>query len=443
MFSRQNITSFVLFPAIIFAYGYFSLFNSSFLSVLILIAYVSYHKYNSKEEYGKVIRTSLKAVFAASILAFTAFTYKSYGPRDWDFTCFFLYGNVAANGMDFYNPVDYYSILKTIQIPIELNAGFFREVVDVGCPYPPPTLLLFSILGFFAYDNALIIWTILNTAFLLGSIALVRNIFFNKKGIESVMISVALILTFHSTLTTIFYSQILFILLFFLLLFYQYSTKPWSGIFLAIAIFLKPFTAILLLYLIIARQKKAVLLFIISCLAICLVTGLIFGFQPFVEYVFNNPNKRAPELLFTEFNNQSLLAELFRTLPDNKFAAKVIYYLISTFIVFLFGSILFKNGNNTELYGVYFVILLAIALLLYPSGQYNYPLVHLVSMLILLNYLKRLDNASSFIFLFYLVSYAGLLHLNIFLLIASAMIIYKNRLESLYSGIKNSVKSGT
>lgn len=443
MFNRQNITSFILFSAIIIAYGYFSLFNSIFLSVLILIAYVSYHKYNSKDEYGKVIQVSLKAVFAASIIAFTAFTYKSYGPRDWDFTCFYLYGNVAANGMDFYNPEDYYSILKTLHIPIELNAGFYREVIDVGCPYPPPTLLLFSILGFFDYDNALIIWTLLNIVFLIGSIALVRNIFFSSRGIESVMISVTLVLTFHSTLTTIFYSQILFILLFFLLLFYKYRSKPWSGGFLAIAIFLKPFTAILLLYLILARQKKAVLFFIISCLAICLVTGLMFGFQPFIEYIINNPNNRAPELLFTEFNNQSLLAELFRNLPGNKFAAKVLYYLISVFVVFFFGSILYQKRNNTDLYGVYFVVLLAIALLLYPSGQYNYPLVHLVSMLILLNYLKRLDNAALFIFLFYLVSYAGLFYLNLFLLLACVLLINKDRVGFIYFEIRNFLKSGT
>jgi hypothetical protein len=169
----------------------------------------------------------------------------------------------------------------------------------------------------------------------------------------------------------------------------------------------------------------------------------MFGFQPFIEYIINNPNNRAPELLFTEFNNQSLLAELFRNLPDNKFAAKVLYYLISGFVVFFFGLILYKKRNNTDLYGVYFVVLLAISLLIYPSGQYNYPLVHLVSMLILLNFHKRLDNAALFIFLFYLVSYAGLLYLNIFLLIASTIIIYKNKFESLYSEIRTSVKSGT
>jgi hypothetical protein len=169
----------------------------------------------------------------------------------------------------------------------------------------------------------------------------------------------------------------------------------------------------------------------------------MFGFQPFIEYIINNPNNRAPELLFTEFNNQSLLAELFRNLPGNKFAAKVLYYLISVFVVFFFGSILYQKRNNTDLYGVYFVVLLAIALLLYPSGQYNYPLVHLVSMLILLNYLKRLDNAALFIFLFYLVSYAGLFYLNLFLLLACVLLINKDRVGFIYFEIRNFLKSGT
>jgi len=443
MINRQNIISLAIGFTIIIGFGYFSLFFSSFLSVFILIAYIGYHRFNINEEFRFLSQTALKAVFIASIIAFAVFSYKSYGPRDWDFTCFFLYGNVASKGMNFYNPNDYYSILRTIQIPIEINAGFFREVIDVGCPYPPPTLFLFSILGFFSYNNALIVWTIINSLFLLGSIVLIRDIFFKKDGYESIMISTILVLTFHSSLTTVFYTQILFILLFFLLLFYKYKSAPWSGVFLAIAIFLKPFAIVLFLYLIIKRNNKAITYFIISCLAICLITILNYGFQPFIEYIFHNPNQRAPESLFTESNNQSLLGELYRGLPDNISLAKSIYYVVSIAVVAISGLLVYRKRLNVELHDINFVVLLSVMLLIYPSGQYNYPIVHLISIFILLNYVQKLDNSAFLIFLFYLVSYAGLFYLNIFLLIVSVVLLYRNRMDFIFSSIRYSIKNGT
>ena len=441
--SRQNFGALALGMILFLGFGYFSLFAGSFLPVFLLIAYISYHKFNSDGNIRIYSRMALVSVFIASIVAFAAFSYKSYGPRDWDFTCFFLYGNVAAKGMNFYSPNDYYLLLKTIDIPIALNSGFIREVVDVGCPYPPPTLLLFSILGFFSYNTALMVWTIIINLFLIGSIALVKNIFFEKKGLDGIMISVILVLSFQSTLTTVFYSQILFLLLFFLLLFYKYRSSPWSGLFLAIAIFLKPFAVVLFFYLIIKREKKPIFFFIGSCLAICLVTALIFGFQPFMEYVLNNPNQRAPGTLFTESTNQSLLAELFRNLPGNKSLAKIIYYVVSPSLVLLFGILIYLRRNQKDMFDLFFVILLSVALIIYPSGQYNYPEVHLISIFILLNYLKRVDTSATLIFLFYLVSYAGLLYLNIFLLLFTILLINKEKFALIYYDISHSLKSGT
>lgn len=443
MYSKYMLKHLFIGLILIVSFGYFSLFAYGFLPVFALIAYVSYHKFTDPGEMGSISRTSLISLFIASVIAFAAYVFKHYGPRDWDFTCFFLYGNVAVSGMDFYNPKDFYEILKTVQIPITLNDGFVREVLEVGCPYPPPTVLLFSILGFFTYNDALLVWTVLNILFLIGSIFLIRDIFFNTKGYSGIMISTILVLSFMSTLITIFYSQTLFILLFFLLLFYKFRDKPIAGVFLSVAIFIKPFAAILFLYFIVRKQKLTASVFIVSSLVISAVTAAIFGIQPFIEYFFNNPNLREPEWLFMETTNQSLLAELYRNLPDNKSVANILYYIISGVFLVSFGSLIFYKKEQLDFQNIFFVIILSVGLIIYPSGQCNYPEVHLISILVLLRYFNRLETSAFFIFLFYLVSYAGLFYLNLFLLLASVMIIFKGRFGFYFFEIRNTLKSGT
>jgi hypothetical protein len=438
-FCRNLILGFILF----LSFGFFSLFAYSFLPVFVLLAYVSYHKFNEAGEIGSISRTTLISLFIASIVAFAAYVFKHYEPRDWDFTCFFIYGNVAVSGLDFYNPKDFHEILKTLQLPITLSDGFMREVIEVGCPYPPPTLLLFSVLGYFSYDDALFIWTCINIIFLISSIFLIRNIFFNTKGYEGIMISTVLVLSFMSTLITIIYSQTLFILLFFLLLFYKFRDKPIAGVFLSVAIFIKPFAGILFFYFIARRLKMTALVFIISSLVISSITALIFGYQPFIEYFLNNPNLREPEWLFTETTNQSLLAELYRNLPDHKSIANLLYITISSIVVATFGTLIFLKKNEIHLHNIFVVIILSVGLIIYPSGQCNYPEVHLISVMILLRYFGRLDTSAFFIFMFYIVSYAGLFYLNLFLLLGSVLLIYKGRSGFIYLEIRNSLKSGT
>lgn len=440
MYYKSKLSHLPISLILFFGFGYSWRYESSFIPVFVLIAYISFFNFWNKGKLGYFSRSSLIFIFIASIIFFSHFAYKSYGPKDWDFTCFFLYGNVAVKGMNFYNPNDYYAILKTLEIPIKLDAEFMREVIDVGCPYPPPTIFLFSILGFFQYESALIIWTIINNLFLFGSIILLKNIFFSKKGFAGIMISTTLVLSFKSTLLTVSFSQILFILLFFLLLFYKYKDKPIGGVLLAIAIFIKPFAAMLFLYLIIKRQKMAILFFFLSCLIICSLTVLVFGIHPFLEYFLNNPNLRQPEWIFTEDINQSLLAELFRSMSNHKSFAKIIYYVGSSMLALMFGIIIYQNRNCQVMSGIFFVILLAVALIIYPSGMSHYSIVHLISILILLNNLKKVDSSALIIFLFYLVSYTGMFYINIFLLLTCIIIIYWKKIDFIYFGVRDSIK---
>ncbi len=59
------------------------------------------------------------------------------------------------------------------------------------------------------------------------------------------------------------------------------------------------------------------------------------------------------------------------------------------------------------------------------------------------DYLKKLDTSALLIFLFYLVSYAGLFYMNIFLLITCLIIIYWERVDFIYYGVRDSIKTET
>ncbi len=421
-------------------FGYFFIAYRSFLPLFICLAYISFYKYNEKNENTKIFRFSFLMLFIASVIAYTIFTIKYFHPGEWDFTCFYLYGKVAVAGLNFYSPHDYYSIIKSVDLPMPLSNEFAREMLDVGCPYPPPTLLLFSTLGFFSFGNAFIFWFLLNHFFLLGSIVLIKNIFFEKTKYLGIMMAVILLATFNATLLTNSYAQILFILLFTLLMAYKYREKPISGLYLALAIFLKPFIVILFFYYIITGKFRSAGVFILSCIGICFITFVFFGYQPFSEYIINNPTLREPDWLFTEGTNQSLLAELLRSLPGNQSIARMLYVSISFILLAMTTILIYKNKLNKKKYDVFFPILLAFSLIVYPSGQYNYPIVHILSILILLTYFRRLEVAALLVFAFYMVSYAGLLYVNIFILTVSVIILYKEKFTGIYQDISASLK---
>jgi hypothetical protein len=443
LIAKLPVLSFIIGAFLMLFFGYFSLKYRSFLPLFISIAYICFHKFYLDNEYRILFRTSFKMLFISAVISYVAFAIMYFHPREWDFTCFYLYGKVAVSGLNFYSPQDFHNILKTVDLPIKLSADFVREIIDVACPYPPPTLLLFSTLGFMSFEKAYVFWFILNHLFLIGSILLIKNIFYTNSRYLGIMMSTILVFTFNPTLQTTSYSQILFILFFVLLLTYKFRGKPVSGLYLAIAVFLKPFTVILFLYFIFVRRPRTVLVFILSCIGLCLLASAFFGFKPFIEYILNNPTSREPSWIFTESTNQSLLAELLRLLPSNQSIARNLYYFFTFILLLVVGLIIYFNRKNTKNYDILFPMLLSVSLIIYPNGQYFYPVVHILSLLILLKYFNKLDISALLICSFYLVSFAGLFYINIFLISISIIALYKSRFIPMYSIIRTSLKSGS
>ena len=405
-----------LFISIVAVYATLSV--KILLPAIVITAYVAYLNYE-KHLAGKY------PVIALFVTAVALFVYQSVittVPHEWDFSCFYLYGSVAAQGMDFYNPSNFAQVVDMNILPHAISDEFRREVMEVGCPYPPPTIYFFLPLGYFSYETALILWKIFHSVIALASVYLVKSIFFQGSSLKGYAIAAILLFFSIPSFDTIRFSQTVYLLLFFLLLTYKLRENYGGGIFLSLAIFVKPFAVILLLWFLISRKWKAFKGFVIGCIVIFTGTLILTGIEPFFEYIINNPAHRQPLWLFTEPTNQSVLATFLRYLPENTGLASGFYYGVTAFVVVITLLVLTRVRRNENYSDLSWVILLSAMLLIYPSGQLFYNLVHIMSLLILLKQFKQPLIKVVFVLLFFALLYKGLLFTGSFVFVSAILL---------------------
>jgi len=378
-------------------------------------------------KFGLLFKISLYSIFIGAILFFSFTLLSNLYPKEWDFTCFYIFGKVSRYGLDFYNPADYVKVLNYIKIPFELSNDFKIEVIDVGCLYPPQTLLLFLPLGYMSYMQAMYFFYGLILISVIGCLIIIKSEFFKDSKFNGWMIATIILLLTKPLLSTIVYTQTLIFLLLFVLLIYKYKDNKYSGIFLAFAIIIKPFAIVLLVYFLFKKQWQSIMYFVYTMGLITFITVLMFGIQPFINYFLSNPSIRLPLFFFTETTNQSVLAGLYRTFPQNLELAKLINYCISSFLLLLGGYIIYyhykKKGNTDYLFGLLFSIML----LIYPTGQVYYPIVHILSLFIIVKYFSNYTMKNIFIVVFFIVLSFGLLYTNILILLTSIAFIFPNK----------------
>lgn len=355
--------------------------NGVIISFIAILACSCFYLLNSQNQLAKkaiwTVYFILLAVTAA--LFFYKIVYTISHTGFWDFTCFYLYGKVSSLGENFYSPQNFHTVFSSLQLPAALNpsneayTGFINECVNIGFPYPPPTILYFIPLGFLSFHAALIVWTLFISSFAFGCIYLIYSLFLKEYKLNGLMLVSILLFTLPQTRATIFYTQTNFILLFLLLLMNKYSDKKWSGIFLAIAFFTKPYTLIFILYFIIRKNWNSILFFIIGSSALSGLVLAIFGIAPFQSYLFDNPAGRYPKAAFLEQINQSLHSILLRNHLisfDNPHA----FVYISMALLFVTGIFLLYL-LKMKLYNNIFSVLLLIGLIIYPGTLDHYGIL--------------------------------------------------------------------
>jgi hypothetical protein len=287
-------------------------------------------------------------------------------PSVYDFSAFFLWGKTAAQGHDFYLPQNLQLVFNALQLPPHEDYKVFsEEIVNVGFLYPPPTILYFAPLGFLSYKTAVISWTILNAFFAFACIYLIYDLFFRKDKFNGLMLVSILFFFLKPVLDTVTFLQTNFIILFYLLLVRKYLDKKVAGVFVALAMFTKPYMAILILFFIIKKKWDTIVYFIGTSVVMVGLTLLFFGLDPFKSYIFNSPTHRIPPWVFSEGINQSLHAVLIRLnliSVEKSYAYAGIAVGIASLSTW-YLLLLTKRG----LYDYLMPFLLLIGMLLYPG----------------------------------------------------------------------------
>jgi hypothetical protein len=302
-------------------------------------------------------------------------------PPVWDFLTFWLNGQVAVRGLDFYEPASY----QDISLPISPGDAFTSEILEVGFWYPPPSMFIFLPLGFFDIKTAMIMWYIAHLIVLALDIVLLWKIFLGRTGLLGIVFVLGLVVVLGSTLSTLRFGQTSFLALLMLLLFWRDREYKYGGMWLIFGAFVKPFLLLIFIHSILRRQWRVLLSAASTLIVISMLTIGIFGTEVFYSYFENNPTARLPSFVYTEMVNQSLLATILRitnyTFNGRSPLTHPLYIVLTLILTGITCSITFSLKADQK--GWTLALLLLLSLVIYPSSGVLYSFLLIIPILLL------------------------------------------------------------
>lgn len=362
-------------------------------------------------------RRAYVALLAGTIVAFGALIAlrarsNVISPPEWDVQAFWLYGRVAATGQNFYLPSVFHEVARPLQsgdVPLTSSDVFRREALDVGFPYPPPTILLVAPLGRLDLRTAALAWYVVHALALVAAIVLLWRTFFEREDLLALALTAALTLTLRSTYSTVAFGQTNFLVLLLLVLFWRTRDRPAGGAFAALGMAVKPVMAILLAYTVLRRGWRSLSVTAGALAALSLVVLAAFGPEPFVTYFSGaNPVGRVPGWLYTEETNQSLAATFVRvTGYDFRRGTPLVQPAFVATVAAVLGTTLWLAARLVRERGALALALLVpAALLVYPQSLENYTVLLLVPMLFVFTRREELGIGPWFAVAFVTAEYA-------------------------------------
>ncbi len=336
----------------------------------------------------------ISAIWRATILGFALGLVLIYGyfnltiaydnivtPKEWDFLAFWLDGQVGAQAVNFYESSHYYAAAAGLSQP--LSDEFVVEVLDLAFRYPPPTMLLLLPLGWFEVQPAALLWHGLLFVVLVVDIALLWRGVLKSRALSDLLLVAALVMIFKATANTLFSSQTIFVLLLFMTLFWIRRHHRDAGVWLMLAVVVKPLIVIMGLYLLFHRQWRTILTILVSFVVLSLIATVLFGLDIYPTYIFNNPTTSLPDFLYTESVNQSLLAFILRTTGTAAAAQAVylnpIFLLLAGLLVAATAFLIARLPEDDSETAIWLNLLLA--LLIYPATLVHYSFLLLLPLL--------------------------------------------------------------
>lgn len=356
---------------------------STALVVPLLFIFLSFHLDGNVPPYVSSIRTALIG-FALVWMGWTLFQVMQSNVTEvpqWDFHFFWAYGRVAVAGLNPYEHAALLSVLAPISPSPELQAELFFF-------YPPPSLFMFLPLSWFDINQAYAVWYIINLCFLGGALYLLWKLFSPHHNRIYLLFFIALLLLFRPLAMTIEYGQTHFMLLFFILMFWHQRQHWMGGVWLALAVLVKPIALILLLYVVLQKKWHIIVSMIGAFVVLFVLAGVVFGTDLLVSFVTNNSVVNdMPAYLYSENVNQSLLGEIIRRtgldLAVNS-PYSPLYIVIAlglTAITSLCIGLLRRDDADWML-----VLCLTLGLLIYPKTLTHYNLMTAISIVLLIRY---------------------------------------------------------
>ena len=352
--------------------------NSLFIVLIILLSLSLYLDSNKKS--GQYALGILSGIACIVILYYLYQSWSTFHDIvEWDFLAFYVYGKAGADGLAFYDPASFTHILAAIHMPYAVTSEFNASIIQVGFCYPPTTMLMLAPIGFLDLNTANIVWRIFVLSFLVIDMILLYRIFrISESRWFQVMLVVALTMTLPGSSTTVALSQTNFFLLFFILLIYKEPDNWKAGMFLALAIIVKPIAAVWFLYFLINRKWKPILSFAVTGVLIVGISIVWFGFDNFLTFFTSPPTSRIPGAVYTETINQSMNAVFSRISMqigmDSLFSQVNKIVIVISLILVIFTCIasykLVKTNPKAS-----FLIFLPLSLLIYPGCLMHYAVL--------------------------------------------------------------------
>jgi hypothetical protein len=309
----------------------------------------------------------------------------SVSPPEWDIAAFWTFAKVAAAGANFYEPTAFHALAPALarQHPdITGDPLFVADVLDVGFPYPPPTMLFIAPLGWLDLQAAALVWQALTLLSLAALIVLLWNTFLRDEGWLGLAFVAAFVLTLRATYATVALGQTNFIALVLFLLFWRNEARPVGGLYLALAIAVKPLLAVLLAYLALRRSWRSLAVAVGTAAGLILAAVAVFGSAPLLSYLRDNPVLRLPLWIYSDNENQSLAAGMVRLLGyDLELGAPTaqpLYIAVASTVALLTFWLSWRSRQPP----LALTLMVAAALLLYPQSWQHYT-VFLIPALLL------------------------------------------------------------
>jgi hypothetical protein len=203
--------------------------------------------------------------------------------------------------------------------------------------------------------------------------------FFDSVAPLQVAFTTVLLVLLKGTFLNVANAQTIFLLLLFLSLALRYRNGFWGGLWLALAILVKPFVLIAALYAVLLRKWRPLFGAVVTLLVTTLMTFLIFGATVFNSYL-SVPFRALPRSMYTELENQSLLAWILR-ITQSQVRFPLTFVILAVTIAFITVWRLLQVREQNQAAG--FVLLLTVGLLLYPASLRSYTVVLILPILVL------------------------------------------------------------